>query len=94
MPIELTDFKGSCMNNIKKITWSTESERNNKVFVLEKWQKNAWQFFKEIEGKGNSNVLQEYEVLDDDSEEESYYLLYQIDYDGTRETFFAELCEM
>lgn len=87
MPIQLTDFKGNCINNIKKITWSTESERNNKVFVLEKWQKNAWQFFKEIEGKRNSNVLQEYEVLDDDSEEESYYLLSQIDYDGTKETF-------
>lgn len=44
-------------------------------------------FFKEIEGKGNSNERQEYSVVDDNLEEESYYLLSQIDFDGTKETF-------
>ncbi len=90
MPVELTDFAGIYSNNGIKLTWSTASELNNAGFIIERGSvstNNKVTDIKRIafiEGKGNSNTINNYQFVDKlipQTGRYCYYLL-QLDIDG------------
>lgn len=90
LPIELTYFKGECVNNNEiNLYWQTATERNNDYFLVQRMKETESDFstIAKINGKGNSNTLSNYSYSDKRlfTEEKStiYYLLKQIDFDGT-----------
>ena len=67
------------------LTWSTEVEENNAMFIIEKSVNGI--VFSElgtVEGAGNSAIIKEYNFLDVmASEGKTFYRLRQIDFDGS-----------
>ena len=71
------------------LSWSTVSESNNELFVIEK-SYDGENFFTltDVLGSGNSSTVKRYVYSDDDNAGQSpYYRLIQVDNDGT-ETMF------
>lgn len=91
LPVEFIKFNGAFEegNNRVVLVWQTASETNNKGFSIER-ALDASDDFERIEwvdGKGNSNILHEYNFNDEIIEmgERYYYRLRQIDLDGRSE---------
>lgn len=92
LPVELVDFNAFKANNNAKVVWNTVTEKNNHYFEVER-SFNGIDFIKidEVEGKGNSATLVNYEYLDIDAIVTAkkqgvptlYYRLKQVDFDGT-----------
>jgi len=79
LPVTLLDFKGKC----GVLQWITLSEVNNDYFIIEySLTGKNWKYLDTIKGKGNSNNISKYYYFDNDIEEEKYYRLSQVDYDG------------
>jgi hypothetical protein len=84
LPIDLIDFKGELIDKIVYLNWKTLSEYNNKGFEIQR-SRDLTQFEKLafVQGKGNSNEVNEYEYIDvPPSSGIYYYRLAQLDYDG------------
>lgn len=84
LPVTLINFESTCRDKKNTITWITATEVNNDYFILEK-SYDAVTFFElvEIQGAGNSNVINNYSVTDPNSFSGStYYRLKQVDFDG------------
>jgi len=63
LPIELASFETECINGEPRITWSTYSETNNDYFVLLKsYDGITYNAVDTIDGAGNSNSLNRYEI--------------------------------
>lgn len=85
LPIELLSFDGKLKNNKVELTWSTASEINNDLFVLER-SSDAIKFtaIGKVGGGGNSTVKLDYSFIDQEPlNGVSYYRLRQVDYDGS-----------
>jgi hypothetical protein len=86
LPIELMSFSGENLDiSTNKLNWKTASELNNEYFEIERKDQYADEFVKigEHDGAGYSNLIQEYEFIDDEVKTEvSYYRLKQVDYNG------------
>jgi hypothetical protein len=83
LPVELSTFQVSCVNQSQLITWTTASENNNNYFVVEKSADGVnWQEMEKVLGSGNSNNTREYAASDDRPFENTYYRIKQVDYDG------------
>lgn len=81
LPVELINFEYDCETST--INWTTASEINNDYFILEKsYDVINWKNIIKINGNGNSNIENhyEYEIKDNNV----YYRLLQVDYDGTK----------
>ena len=86
LPIELSKFEANCNNNRVNITWTTESEKNNEAFIIER-SHNAIDFTEiaRIGGSVNSIETINYHYTDENPNTgDNYYRLVQIDIDGTR----------
>lgn len=88
LPVELTSFSASVINNGIKLNWRTETEVNNYGFEVQRStfnvQSSSWNVLGFVEGNGNSNSPKEYSFTDKDiAGEKYYYRLKQIDNDGT-----------
>lgn len=86
LPIELSKFEANCNNNRVNITWTTESEKNNEAFIIER-SHNAIDFTEiaRIGGSVNSIETINYQYTDENPNTgDNYYRLVQIDTDGTR----------
>ena len=86
LPIELSKFEANCNNNRVNISWTTESEKNNEAFIIERSQ-DAIDFTEiaRIGGYGNSIETINYHYTDENPNvSDNYYRLVQIDTDGTR----------
>ena len=86
LPIELSKFEAICNNNRVNITWTTESEKNNEAFIIER-SHNAIDFTEiaRIGGSVNSIETINYQYTDKNPNSgDNYYRLVQIDTDGTR----------
>lgn len=86
LPIELSKFEAICNNNRVNITWTTESEKNNEAFIIER-SHNAIDFTEiaRIGGSVNSIETINYQYTDENPNVgDNYYRLVQIDTDGTR----------
>ena len=87
LPVSLLSLTAECESNYVKINWTTASERNNKMFVVERL--NAFNSFVPVDsvaGAGNSYRIKNYAVKDMNCSDKScYYRLKQIDFDGAVE---------
>jgi Secretion system C-terminal sorting domain len=88
VPIELMSFSGELAEKSVKLTWKTASERNNRVFEIERnivGSTNRFEKIGEVKGLINSSAINTYNFSDDGAQADkiSYYRLHQVDLDGT-----------
>ncbi|MCK5847247.1 MAG: T9SS type A sorting domain-containing protein [Bacteroidales bacterium] len=89
LPISLINFRAIKNNKSVKLEWSTASEENNDIFIIERTDnlKNITEIGT-VGGAGNSNTILNYETFDySPLEGKSYYRLVQVDFDGKKEYF-------
>jgi hypothetical protein len=84
LPVELLDFTARPYKERVKINWTTASELNNDKFVVERTvNMNDWSFIGELKSRGNSVVMQVYELWDNEPfNGMQYYTLLQTDLGG------------
>jgi hypothetical protein len=85
LPVELIEFKGTCINNQIQLSWSTLSETNHSHFEI--YKKNAtssWKLLGEVKGN-DYNGINNYTFLDSSLDDVNLYRLKQIDLDGRYE---------
>lgn len=81
VPVELESFQAEILEEGILLKWRTITETNNMGFEI--FRDN--EFVKFFPGKGTTSERQEYSFLDLEKENKvNRYLLYQLDYDGTR----------
>lgn len=85
LPIELLNFNVTLQGDEVKVRWQTISETNNAYFVLQKSHDGQlWKEFAKLQGAGNSQEAQQYELADlYPYEGFTYYRLKQVDFDGS-----------
>lgn len=87
LPVELTEFSGSCMGEANLI-WRTATETNNQFFTLDKSTDGVnWSFLAKLNGAGNSNSDRSYYYTDKEPSDITYYRLTQTDFNGQSKTF-------
>ena len=82
LPIELTSFEGTCVNNLVNLDWETSMEKNNKYFsILRSEDGINFELINVQNGAGNSNVNKKYNYIDKTAEpgRTYYYKLRQTD---------------
>jgi hypothetical protein len=81
LPVEITSFTASVLNNHIHLRWSTATEVNNFGFEVEKkimkWEKIGF-----VEGHGTTNAPKSYSFIDGNAQGTVAYRLKQIDRDG------------
>lgn len=84
LPVILTSFTASCDDKNIAINWITQTEINNDYFILEK-SYDGYVFFEaaHVQGNGNSNSSNSYQVNLPSENKVIYFRLKQIDFDGT-----------
>jgi hypothetical protein len=85
LPVELTSFAYSTVNNSIKLHWETKTEINNNLFEIERKSKNSnWAKIGEIKGSGNSTSPKQYSFTDNVflPNGKYDYRLKQVDYNG------------
>ena len=89
LPIELLSFNANCAEEKVQLAWTTESERDNDYFTIEKSCDGfAFEKVASIPGAGNSSTMQQYTLTDPEPcGGTSYYRLSQTDYNGNMEVF-------
>lgn len=88
VPVELTEFNASVVNNNVTLVWATGSETNNKGFSVERKSKDGnWSTIAFVNGKGNSTEATSYNYTDKEASKLNMkkvtYRLKQVDLDGT-----------
>ncbi len=88
LPVELTTFTGSIIDNKINLTWNTATEKNNFGFYIERKIEKFEKEFKQlgfISGLGNSNIPNDYYFIDSTviPNGKIIYRLKQVDLDGT-----------
>lgn len=90
LPVELLDFSGeyNTEKKLNELSWSTASETNNSHFILDRSNDGfTYKPVAVIEGAGNSNILVNYNYIDENPDRNYYYRLTQVDFEGKSETF-------
>ncbi len=84
LPVQLSSFFADVVNNAVNLYWSTDTEINNLRFEVErKTEHTDWITIASIDGKGNSNVKNDYFYTDlNNLYGTIYYRLKQVDLDG------------
>lgn len=88
LPVVVSDFLVRLLpSGRSKISWETRSESNCKEFVVEYSRDNErWATIGAIAGRGDSSVLQHYEMEHDSpSPGVNFYRLWQVSFDGDRQ---------
>jgi hypothetical protein len=87
LPVKLIELNAEMVRNVAVISWITTSEINNDYFIVQRSKDgNEWENIKKVKGAGNSNVILNYTVFDNNPLlGVSYYRLVQFDFDGTSE---------
>ncbi|MBB6463295.1 T9SS type A sorting domain-containing protein [Flammeovirga kamogawensis] len=94
LPVELTSFNVTIENGKVFSVWETAQEINNSHFKVERSVdgKNYETIAEFVEGAGNSNVSNTYEVEDEKPQQgKVYYRLTQVDFDGKTESWIEVL---
>lgn len=87
LPVSLTNFAGKATSVGNVLTWRTTAELNNRGFEILR-SKNGIDFetigFKNtLASNGNSSVVLEYSFNDNNIDEDAFYQLKQVDFNGT-----------
>lgn len=85
VPVELSAFTASAVNNSVTLKWSTASELNNSGFDVERKSVNSeWTKIGFVQGNGTTTEAVNYTFTDNNLNAGNYsYRLKQIDFDGT-----------
>lgn len=89
LPVELTSFDASIIDNEVLLTWQTATEVNNYGFQVQRQKKKVqseeWETIGFVDGSGTTNSPKSYSYTDSDlpDAKELSYRLKQIDNDGT-----------
>jgi hypothetical protein len=86
LPVELIYFNVEKHSSGAMLSWATASEQNNDFFIIEKTSNNdmKFEYLATIQGNGNSNIVQQYNFIDNYSDNtQVYYRLSQYDFDGS-----------
>ncbi len=85
LPVNLLTFKAVVNGKVVMLSWSTASEVNNDYFeVLRSNDGINYESVARLTGAGNSNVQLDYNAVDEfPAEGTNYYILKQVDYDGS-----------
>lgn len=94
LPIELTDFSVKIDNESVHLTWETAQEINNSHYIIE-YSSDGVNFHileQSIQGAGNSNTSQFYEIDHiKPNQEKLIYRLTQVDFDGKSTSWLREV---
>jgi hypothetical protein len=84
LPIELLNFTAERDDEVAQLNWQTASERDNAYFSVERSVDGKnWGELAQIKGRGNSNTLTNYELVDNKPFiGTNYYRLKQVDFNG------------
>lgn len=86
LPVELTSFTASVVNNAIRLNWTTATEINNKGFEVErKVNGSSWVSVGYINGKGTTTETQNYSFIDKAVNGKYQYRLRQVDFNGNFE---------
>jgi len=88
LPVELTYFRANTIENLVQLNWQTASEINSDYFEIQRSTATNSEDFETIgrvQSVGNSTELSNYEFIDENplNNQELYYRLKQVDFDGT-----------
>jgi len=90
LPVELVSFYAICEGNFIDLFWETASEKNSDYFDVERSSDGViWMKVGELKSAGNSKKQLEYSFRDISKDENVYYRLKQVDFDGKSE--FSEI---
>lgn len=90
LPVELLYFSAKSIENcVNEIEWETATEVNNDFFkILKSYDGINFEEIARISGKGNTTQKSKYSYIDnEENQNQVYYQLAQVDYDGTLEYF-------
>ncbi|MFN5318423.1 MAG: T9SS type A sorting domain-containing protein, partial [Bacteroidia bacterium] len=89
LPVTLLSFEATCTAGEITATWTTASETNNRMFLIEQSSDAMqWTAIDTLSGSGNSNALRSYtSQFTAVGAGVSYIRLLQIDFNGASETF-------
>jgi len=87
VPVELTSFTASVIENNVTLNWITATELNNSGFdVLRSTEETVWEKIGFVAGFGTTTEIHSYSFVDENLASGQYtYRLKQVDYDGTFE---------
>jgi hypothetical protein len=86
VPVELSSFTSTIINNSVNLNWSTASEINNQGFEVERNKTGNWERIGFVQGKGSTVAFSSYSFEDKNLLPGKYsYRLKQIDFDGSFE---------
>ncbi len=85
LPVTLLSFTASLINGNTNLKWVTETELNNKVFIIERSTNGrTWESIKEVSGAGTSYIRNNYFQIDENTPSGTvYYRIKQVDFDGS-----------
>lgn len=85
IPVTLSYFDYRCSTTGIELVWQTETEINNRHFLLEKQiRQGVWEVLANLAGAGNSSTQRQYRWVDRTGSNGSVaYRLRQVDFDGT-----------
>jgi hypothetical protein len=88
LPVELTRFIGSCNNEHVQLEWTTATEKNSKIFIIERSSDGVhFTSVGTVNAAGFSTSIRNYTFIDSTSTPtESYYRLLEIDNDNAQQT--------
>jgi hypothetical protein len=87
LPIQLTDFKGICVEGRNVISWTTASEQNSASFALQSSSDlTNWETIETQTAAGNSSETTAYDFTHASGGNGYYYQLVQTDFDGSSST--------
>ena len=86
LPVILTDFYGNTESGFNSLHWVTENEVNNNFFRIQR-SENGIDFYDigTVSGAGNSTTTLEYSFNDYEVNNDYYYRLKQVDFNGKYE---------
>jgi hypothetical protein len=89
LPVELTSLAAECADADVLVKWTTASEYNSMVYIVENSQNGTeWKEVGSVQAAGNSIQMIDYIfVHEGGAREENYYRIVQIDQDGQFEVF-------
>ncbi len=85
LPVELTSFSASYVDNDVRLNWNTSTETNNRGFSIQrKTPASDWSTIGFVSGKGTTTKRSFYSFADNSVSENTYlYRLKQMDFDGS-----------
>lgn len=84
LPVTWHSFTARCNGNTTLLQWSTASEQDNSHFVVERNTSGNWQAIAQVQGRGTTAQLQQYQYVDAFSGT-ARYRLRQVDFNGRQQ---------